>query len=297
LTRGIIAANGADGGADTAGLRLIHAPGTPQLVHVENIEFDSNHGTQAWINYAANARFYQCRFISHAYPGRGMVPPAGVRLGGRDGGPGNARNVEFDQCAWRADAQYELAFSAVAFGTPGTYANVRVRDPLWITLVPPHHVKYAPTPHPDSAVRFEEAGSVTLAVSAGRPMLLLRKLEPQTIPPNIETPVVFDSTWHSHGFAGSIVPMAQIYAVDVWFAVARLRRDEAIAVTLTLDDRPWRQGFFAASGVERQTFQLSCIGPLPAGGRIGVQTRIRSAEPCTLLGGPASAGFSIVALT
>ena len=297
LMRGVIAANGADGGPDAAGLRLIRAPGTPQLLHIENIEFDSNQATQAWINYAANARFYQCRFISHVYPGRGMVPDTGVRLGGRDGEAGNARNVEFDQCAWRADAQYDLPYTAIGFGTPGSYANVRVRDPLWITLVPPHHVKYAPEPHPDSAVRIDEAGSVTLAASPGRPMLLLRKLAPQTIAPNVETTLVFESTLQNRGFAGSAAPLAHVYAVEVWFAVAGLSAGDEVAITLTLDDAPWRQGFFPAAGLARQTFELRCTAPLPAGGRIGVRARIRARDALTVPGGAGTAGLSVVALT
>jgi hypothetical protein len=301
LTRGIIAANGRDAGIEAAGLRLIRAPGTPQLLHVENIEFDSNHGTQVWLNYAANARFYQCRFISHVYPTAGggseMVPPTGIHLGGRDGGAGNARNVELEQCAWRADAQYDLAFRAIGFGTPGSYSELRVVQPLWITLVPPHHVKYAPEPHPDSAVRIEEGGSLTLAAGPMRPLLMLRKLNAQTIAPDTDSAILFDSLLQANGFVESRVPIAHAYWLELWFALAGLSAGDAVIIAFTVDDAVWREGFFRAGGLARETFQLHCVAPLSKGARVGARIRIGGAGPRTIVGGPGLAGFSLVALT
>ncbi|MBI3515843.1 MAG: hypothetical protein HY060_17560, partial [Proteobacteria bacterium] len=248
-------------------------------------------------HYVANATFHQCRFISHVYSGAGMVPPVGVHLGGRDGAAGNARNVEFEQCAWRAAAQHGLAFRAIGFGTTGSYSNIRVRAPLWITLTAPHQVKYAPEPHPDSAVRIEEAGSVTLAAGPARPTLILRKLQSQAIPPNADTAIVFESALQGSGFADGKVAVAQSYWLEAWFAVDGLDAGDEVAVSFTVDDAVWRQGFFRAGGMARETFQLHCVAPLPQGARVGARVRIRAAGQRTVIGGPGVAGFSVVALS
>ena len=297
LNRGIIAANGRDGDDGAAGLHAIRAPGTPQLLHLENIEFDSNHGVQLWLQYAANARCYQCRFISHAHDGTTMVPETGVLFGGRDGGAGNARNIALEQCAWRADAQHALAFRAIAFGTVGTYDAVRVTDPLWITLTPPHQLKYAPQPHPDSAVRIVENGAPILAAGSARPTLVMRKRRPQTLSPGVDTLVAFEPVVQAGGFTDTRAPLAHAYWLEVAFAVTDLERGEEVAISLVVDGAVWRQGVFGASGLPRETFQLSAVAPLPAGAEIGVRARVRAAGARTIVGEVGLASLSVVALT
>lgn len=174
LDAGIIADNGAAADpAVTAGLRLIRAPGTPQNVTVERIEFDSNRGAQVRLEWVGNARLVQSRFISHINPTSGaLVPPVGVMVGSAVPGGGGARNVRIEQCAFRADAQGGAAYAGVEIGAAGTYADIEIDRPLWITLTPPRQVKVAGTPHPDAAVRMIESGRVTL----GTPLLPLAVL-------------------------------------------------------------------------------------------------------------------------
>jgi hypothetical protein len=122
-------------------------------------------------------------------------------------------------------------------------------------------------------------------------------LAAQAIAPNTDTAISFESVLQTRDFVGSAVPFAHIYAIEVWFAIAGLSAGEEVAIAFTVDDAVWRQGYFQAGGSARETFQLHCAAPLPAGGRVGARVRIRAGAERTILGGPGFAGFSIIALT
>jgi|GEM_PF-5731731 len=225
LNAGIIADNGAAADpALTAGLRLIRAPGTPQNVTVERIEFDSNRGAQVRLEWVGNARLFQSRFISHINPANGtLVPPVGVVVGSAVAGGGGARNIRIEQCAFRADAQGAAPYAGVEIGAAGTYADVEVNQPLWITLTPPNQVKVAGAPHPDAAVRMIESGRVTLGTPLLPLAVLARRAADGVLVPGEELDAGLSQLLRGNAeLLGAGIPMNGAWRIELHLTIAGL---------------------------------------------------------------------------
>ena len=209
LSGGAIYDNGIDGGC---GLMVEKAWGTPQLLEVDGIEFDSNHRTQVWLKDVRSARFTQSRFISHYYPGeKANRAPVGVTIGNPDG-EGAAVSVRFDQCHFRSPLVPAADYSCVRFGRRGTYDVVDLVEPFWISRRLEHRWFEAP-PHPDARVAMRAGGQTVLATTPGRAASVLEKSSDQVVRPGQWTEVVFDRlAYTSSGATGQRVAQIDLVA-------------------------------------------------------------------------------------
>ncbi len=226
---GVIAGNGAgDSGDMAAGLRLVRINSVPQNLSVRKIEFDSNVGAQIRLDYLTNGIIEQCRFISHLDPQNNqvMVPNKGVVFGGTLGAA-SAGSISMQQCAFRADAQGGIAYDGIYLGDTGTYANISVVNPLWITLTAPNQKKINKYPHADANFQLIEAGKLTVGNPINNGFVFARRTDVLDLPAATETTVPFtqilrgDATILSTG-----IPNTGLWEFNVTLAMSDLGTTE-----------------------------------------------------------------------
>lgn len=226
---GVIAGNGpGDSGDMAAGLRVVRINSVPQNLSVRKIEFDSNVGAQIRLEYLTNGMIEQCRFISHLDPQNNqvMIPNKGVVFGGTLGAA-SAGSISMQQCAFRADAQGGIPFDGIYLGDTGTYANISVVNPLWITLTAPNQKKINKYPHADASFQLIEAGKLTVGNPINNGFVFARRTDVLDVPAATEITVPYpqflrgDATILTTGISNS-----GLWQFDVTIALADLGTTE-----------------------------------------------------------------------
>lgn len=226
---GIIASNGTSASDDmAAGLRVIRVNATAMNLAVRKIEFDSNYGAQIRLDYLTNGIIEQCRFISHldGQTNTTMIPNKGIVFGGT-AGSAVVSTVQVNQCAFRADAQGGIAYDGIYLGDTGTYGNITVDSPSWITLTAPNQKKFNKYPHPDASTRMYEAGKLTIGNPVNNGFVFARRTDVLDLPAATETTVPFtqilrgDATILSTG-----IPNTGLWEFNVTLAMSDLGTTE-----------------------------------------------------------------------
>jgi hypothetical protein len=113
---------------------LIDAPGTRvvDLVSLESVEIDGNHGVSLWLRRVRFARITRCRFNSGEREKVGAAtawPAVSVRLGDSDGS--GARTVEFSKNMMRADGVHNWPHTAFEIPDGASVENLMVTDSIF----------------------------------------------------------------------------------------------------------------------------------------------------------------------
>lgn len=226
---GIIASNGTTASDDmAAGLRLIRVNATPMNLTVRKIEFDSNYGAQIRLDYLTNGIIEQCRFISHldGQTNTTMIPNKGIVFGGTLGSA-VVTTVQVNECAFRADAQGGIAYDGIYLGDTGTYGNITIDSPSWITLTAPNQKKFNKYPHADASTRMYEAGKLTIGNPVNNGFVFARRTDVLDVPATTEITVPYpqvlrgDATILTAG-----IPNSGLWQFDVTIALANLGTTE-----------------------------------------------------------------------
>ena len=177
---GVIAGNGSNN-FPNSGLKFLKVTGVPQNVSVSKIEFDSNYGSHVDIEYLINGTISQCRFISHTNETNdALVPNKAVEIGGSLGSSG-VRQLIIDQCAFRTDTQKDLPFTGIHLGDDGTYADIDINRPNWITPLSASQKKINKTPPISSNFSMTELGKLSSGTKATNAFLYARKVANSSI--------------------------------------------------------------------------------------------------------------------
>nr|WP_232302702.1 glycoside hydrolase family 55 protein [Elstera litoralis] len=226
---GVIAGNGtAASGDQAAGLRVARINSGPQNLSVRKIEFDSNYGAQIRLEYLTNGLIEQCRFISHldGQTNTTMIPNKGVVFGGTLGAAAVA-TVILEQCSFRADAQGGIAYDGIYLGDTGTYNNITVDNPTWITLTAPNQKKFNKYPHADANTRMYELGKLTVGNPVSNGYVFARGTAVVDLPAATETTIPFpqvlrgDATILTTG-----IPNTGLWQFDVTISLSDLGTTE-----------------------------------------------------------------------
>ncbi len=362
LSGGAVYDNGIDGGC---GLKVERVWGSPAMLRIDNIEFDSNYGTQVWLKDAHTVAFTQTRFISHYYDDtRDIRAPAGVTLGD-PGGQGAATRVRFDQCHFRSPLVPPGAYACVRFGRRGTYDAIDLTDSFWISRQPGHRFFESP-PASDATVTVREAGRVVFASRPTRVAIVLEKAERQAIPPGVATEIVFDrmvagdapstparessievdvsgiratgidvaaprralpvvavadqgafasatiapadgTGWglssavpagrHRVVVGGAVAPHGDVYEIEASLTLEGGSLQAVARLAVTVGDRVRRQMSWTLTGAAPTTISIRAVVPVSAEARIGLRLWHDAAASVTVVGGPESGGFSVLAVS
>lgn len=226
---GVIASNGTAALGDmAAGLRVIRVNATPMNLSVRKIEFDSNYGAQVRLDALTNGVIEHCRFISHldGQTNTMMIPNKGIVFGGT-AGSSVVSTVQVNQCAFRADAQGGIAYDGIYLGDTGTYGNITIDSPSWITLTAPNQKKFNKYPHADASTRMYESGKLTIGNPVNNGFVFARRIDALDVPPATETTVPYpqilrgDATILTTGISNT-----GLWQFDVTIALADLDATE-----------------------------------------------------------------------
>lgn len=226
---GVIAGNGTSASGDmAAGLRVIKVNAGAQNLSVRKIEFDSNFGAQIRLDYLSNGIIEQCRFISHLDPvtNSTMIPNKGIVLGGTLGAA-SVLNVLIEQCAFRADAQGGIAFDGIFLGDTGTYNNININHPNWITLTAPNQKKINKYPHPDANTRMIEMGRLTVGNPVTNGTVFARATAVVDLPATTETTIPFPQVLRGDAsILTTGIPNTGLWLFDVTISLSDLGTTE-----------------------------------------------------------------------
>lgn len=141
---------------------LIDAPGTRvvDLVSLESVEIDGNHGVNLWLRRVRFARITRCRFNSGEREKVGSTWPAvSVRLGDSDGS--GARTVEFSKNMMRADGVHNWPHTAFEIPDGASVENLVVTDSIfWGGWNDAHHTRFriGKLSNPGARLHFDVEG-------------------------------------------------------------------------------------------------------------------------------------------
>jgi len=213
---GSIAVNGG------VGLLVERVAGTPLILKVERIEFDSNLGSHVWLKEAVTATFERCRFITHHDPAAGKNrPEIGVVIGNT---PYKhlVSDVELKGCQFRATPDSAHKYSAIRFGAPGGYRNIQIVDPAWVDKAP-QHLLLDNEPAAGAHVLVQENGFTRYADRTPRAWAIMERGAVQRIAASAAVELVFDRAQGDFG-RGGVTPQSYISTKATrdsdWLAVA-----------------------------------------------------------------------------